>query len=104
VQATDLDPDVYAALVHLGRRELRRPRPLCPQCGHRPQATTDGLCADCTDQKRELELERKRRWWAKHGTEWRNDRKAHTKPADPHAEPACQGGTARARSARQATS
>jgi hypothetical protein len=72
----DLDPDILAALKHLGARERARSRPLCPNCGHNPQSTPHGLCAACLDARHEREKAAKRRWWAKHGKDWRAERNA----------------------------
>lgn len=78
VDELGLDPDLLAALRHLGARERARPQPLCPRCGHRPQSTPDGWCAACLDERHEAEKAAKRRWWAKNGPEWRAARQAAT--------------------------
>lgn len=70
-----LDPDLVAALRWIALRDRHRQRPLCPQCARHPQSTSDGLCAACSDARRQRELTRKVRWWTKHGEDWRAGRR-----------------------------
>jgi hypothetical protein len=73
------DPDVVAALRHLGKR-VRARDPLCPRCAKRaiPERSTSGWCRECDieadRERRDRVLAAKRRWWREHGAEWRRER------------------------------
>jgi excisionase family DNA binding protein len=56
------------ALAFLADQHVERP--MCTDCGARPQEPSTGLCLRCEDRW-EREKAKKREWWAKHGTDAR---------------------------------
>lgn len=53
-------------LIEYIKRRQKQNAPLCPKCGRRKiEVSETGWCWPCTIDKRERELEWRRRWWRK---------------------------------------
>lgn len=69
------DPDVIGALKALAEQHANAPGPLCPRCARREVNRKGDFCHPCDieveDERAEAIRASKRRWWRKHGKEWR---------------------------------